>query len=179
MVENIEKVVERGQRLEVLVDRADGLANQVRMHVVVQWLRYHQAVMSELWAGQRPSIGHLDVCGHVSSIGPLSTSQMAQGSRRAGLVFLCMPTRVQLGAASHPCHARHRLPPRAQADIFQKKGRQLRNKMWWQYCKMKLVFIIALLILGLVIFLSVCYSNGRNCTKKDDGNTEQQASTGN
>jgi hypothetical protein len=29
MVENIERVLERGERIELLVDKADGLANQV------------------------------------------------------------------------------------------------------------------------------------------------------
>lgn len=82
MVENIEKVLERGQRIELLVDKAEGLANQ--------------------------------------------------------------------------------------ADIFQKKGKQLRNKMWWQYCKMKLLVVFAVLLLAVVLFLIICYSNGNNCTKKNN-----------
>ncbi|KAG2482833.1 hypothetical protein HYH03_018270 [Edaphochlamys debaryana] len=53
---------------------------------------------------------------------------------------------------------------RNQAEQFQRKGRQLRNKMWWQNCRMKLVVLFALLILGVVIFLIVCFSGG-NCLK--------------
>ncbi|KAJ9534732.1 hypothetical protein QJQ45_013096 [Haematococcus lacustris] len=84
MVENIEKVLERGERIELLVDKADGLATQ--------------------------------------------------------------------------------------AEVFQKKGRQLRNKMWWQYCKMKLLIALIILVLIAVIFVIACFSSGRNCTRKDDGN---------
>ncbi|KAL6751241.1 R-SNARE protein, VAMP72-family [Haematococcus lacustris] len=82
MVENIEKVLERGERIELLVDKADGLATQ--------------------------------------------------------------------------------------AEVFQKKGRQLRNKMWWQYCKMKLLIALIILVLIAVIFVIACFSSGRNCTRKDE-----------
>uniref|UniRef100_A0A7S0RW97 V-SNARE coiled-coil homology domain-containing protein n=1 Tax=Chlamydomonas leiostraca TaxID=1034604 RepID=A0A7S0RW97_9CHLO len=54
---------------------------------------------------------------------------------------------------------------RSQAETFQKKGRQLRNKMWWQNCKMKLVIAFAVILLAVVIFLLVCFSGG-NCLKK-------------
>eukprot|EP00798_Chlamydomonas_sp_ICE-L_P031644 gene31644-6840_t len=49
------------------------------------------------------------------------------------------------------------------ATQFQKKGRQLRNKMWWQNCRMKIYVASALLLLGLVIFLIVCFTGGNNC----------------
>lgn len=45
----------------------------------------------------------------------------------------------------------------SQADVFQKKGRQLRNKMWWQYCKMKLVIAFVIILLAVVIFLIACF----------------------
>lgn len=60
-----------------------------------------------------------------------------------------------------PTHLAH-----VQAETFQKKGRQLRNKMWWQYCKMKLVIFGCLILLAVVIFLIACYSGGRNCTSR-------------
>lgn len=53
---------------------------------------------------------------------------------------------------------------RSQAEVFQKRGRQLRNKMWWANCKMKLVVLLVLLLLGVVIFCLVCFSGG-NCLK--------------
>ncbi|GFR41750.1 hypothetical protein Agub_g2505 [Astrephomene gubernaculifera] len=55
---------------------------------------------------------------------------------------------------------------RNQAEQFQRKGRQLRRQMWWQNCRMKLVVLAAVLLLGLVIFLLVCFSGG-NCLKKN------------
>ena len=70
--------------------------------------------------------------------------------------------------ASALCHMRCPLPTRgpcAQAEQFQKKGRSLRNKMWWQNCRMKLIVLFAVLMLGLVIFLLVCFT-GKNCLKK-------------
>ncbi|KXZ50451.1 VAM2/VAMP72 protein [Gonium pectorale] len=55
---------------------------------------------------------------------------------------------------------------RNQAEQFQRKGRQLRNKMWWQNCRMKLLVLFAVLLLGVIIFVLVCFSGG-NCLKKD------------
>ena len=51
-----------------------------------------------------------------------------------------------------------------QAERFQKTGRQLRSKMWWQNMKMKLVLAALVIIVVFVIFLIVCFS-GRNCFK--------------
>lgn len=48
------------------------------------------------------------------------------------------------------------------AQRFQKAGRSLRNKMWWQNMKVKILVVAAVLLLALVIFLSVCFSGG-NC----------------
>lgn len=53
---------------------------------------------------------------------------------------------------------------RFQAEKFQKTGRQLRSKMWWANCKMKLVVVAAVLLLALIIFVLVCFSGG-NCIK--------------
>jgi len=61
------------------------------------------------------------------------------------------------------------LPPSyrtKQAEVFQKKGRSLRNKMWWNYCKWKLLIIGAIIILAIVIFLIACFSGGRDCTQQ-------------
>lgn len=52
-----------------------------------------------------------------------------------------------------------------QAIKFQKTGRQLRSKMWWQNMKMKIIIALIILVLIFVIFLSVCFSGG-NCLKK-------------
>lgn len=55
---------------------------------------------------------------------------------------------------------------RFQAEKFQKTGRQLRSKFWWQNAKMKLVVALAVLLLIVVIFLLACFSGGKNCTKR-------------
>jgi hypothetical protein len=57
---------------------------------------------------------------------------------------------------------------RFQADNFHRTGRALRRRMWWQNLKMKLVFAAFVLIVILILFLSFCYSNGNDCTKKED-----------
>ena len=54
----------------------------------------------------------------------------------------------------------------AEADRFQKTGRALRNKMWWQSMRMKLLVGLGLVLLIVIIFLIACFSGGRNCTKK-------------
>lgn len=62
--------------------------------------------------------------------------------------------------------ARHGV--RAQAEVFQKKGRSLRNKMWWNYCKWKLLIAGAIILLAIVIFLIACFSGGRDCTARPE-----------
>ena len=57
---------------------------------------------------------------------------------------------------------------RFQADNFHRTGRALRRRMWWQNLKMKLVFAAIVLVVVLILFLSFCYSNGNDCTKKED-----------
>lgn len=42
---------------------------------------------------------------------------------------------------------------RFQADKFQKQGRSLRNKMWWQNIKMKLIVATLIIVVILIIFL--------------------------
>lgn len=56
---------------------------------------------------------------------------------------------------------------RFQADKFHKTGRQLRNKMWWQSCKMKLIVLLIVLLIGVIIFCAVCFSGG-NCLKSSN-----------
>lgn len=51
-----------------------------------------------------------------------------------------------------------------EADRFQRTGRTLRRKMWWQNCKMKIVVAFAVILLAVIIFLLVCFSGG-NCLK--------------
>lgn len=51
-----------------------------------------------------------------------------------------------------------------EADRFAKTGRSLRRKMWWQNMKMKLVLAMVVILVGIIIFLLVCFS-GHNCLK--------------
>ena len=74
---------------------------------------------------------------------------------------------------------------RYQADQFQKGGKALRNKMWWQNVKMKLMvaLIVSIVIvvrmpvrtaymhalpdaLRQIIFCFACFSGGKNCVQK-------------
>ena len=57
---------------------------------------------------------------------------------------------------------------RFQADNFHRTGRALRRRMWWQNLKMKLGCAAFVFIVILIMFLSFCYSNGNDCTKKKD-----------
>ena len=74
------------------------------------------------------------------------------------------PSQFQLSpslSACFPCPTFFSL----QADKFHKTGRQLRSKMWWQNMKMKLVVLFIILLIGVIIFCSVCFAGGKNCTK--------------
>lgn len=53
---------------------------------------------------------------------------------------------------------------RFQAQDFQKKGTELRRKMWFQNMKVKLIVLGIVVALILIIVLSVCH--GFNCSKK-------------
>lgn len=57
-------------------------------------------------------------------------------------------------------------PMHLQAQIFQKQGKQLRSRMWWQNLRMKIIVAVAVLLLAVVIFLLACFAGGQNCVKK-------------
>lgn len=52
-----------------------------------------------------------------------------------------------------------------QADQFRRQGRDLRNKMWWQNMKIKLLVAAAVVLLIIVLFSTICFAGGNNCTK--------------
>mmetsp|Transcript_29169 Transcript_29169/g.64467 ORF Transcript_29169/g.64467 Transcript_29169/m.64467 type:complete len:222 (+) Transcript_29169:243-908(+) len=54
-----------------------------------------------------------------------------------------------------------------EADRFKTGARQVKRQLWWQNCKIKLVMAGAVLLLGLIIFLLICFSKG-NCLKRGD-----------
>lgn len=53
---------------------------------------------------------------------------------------------------------------RFQADKFHKTGRALRTRMWWQNFKVQIIVLIIVILIGVIIFASVCFSGG-NCLK--------------
>ena len=52
---------------------------------------------------------------------------------------------------------------RFQADRFHKTGRALRSKMWWQNFKIQLIVLLIVVVIGLVIFASICFGGGGSC----------------
>lgn len=44
-----------------------------------------------------------------------------------------------------------------QANMFKKKGGEIRKKEWWNNMKVKAVVIGILIVLALVIWLSICH----------------------
>lgn len=50
----------------------------------------------------------------------------------------------------------------AQAERFQVQGRNLRAKMWWQNMKVKALVAIAIIVLVILLFCTICFSGG-NC----------------
>lgn len=43
-----------------------------------------------------------------------------------------------------------------QADNFQRQGRQLRRKMWFQNMKVKLIVLAIIIVIAIIIWLSIC-----------------------
>lgn len=54
---------------------------------------------------------------------------------------------------------------RFQADIFHKQGRALRNRMWWNNLKMKLILLTFVIGVGIIIFC-VFFSEGRRIARQ-------------
>jgi len=62
---------------------------------------------------------------------------------------------------------------RFQADNFHKQGRALRNRMWWNNLKMKLILLFFVLGVGIIIFCVFCFGGEKNCTEKKKKSSEE------
>lgn len=140
-MDNIEKVLERGEKIELLVDKTDNLRFQVRG-----------------WLGR-------------GAVGTLSAAGMSRGCLQRHMqpaVDCAQALHQPVDASSRPSLDSH-LPtcsprvPAPQADKFHKTGRQLRSRMWWQNMKMKLIVVFILILLAVIIFCAVCFSGGKRC----------------
>lgn len=165
-MDNIEKVLERGEKIELLVDKTDNLRFQVRS---ASYGRVAAAAAS--W----PDAEH-----RCKPAGVLQRALIAAVAAQSLIVDAC--TMLPL-PASQPCalpctgglptlHASpcpQVLPPplphptHLQADKFHKTGRQLRSRMWWQNMKMKLIVVFILILIAVIIFCAVCFSGGKRC----------------
>ena len=64
---------------------------------------------------------------------------------------------------------------RFQADNFHKQGRALRNRMWWNNLKMKLILLTFVIGVGIIIFCVFCFGGEKNCTAKKKKSSEEVA----
>jgi vesicle-associated membrane protein 72 len=46
---------------------------------------------------------------------------------------------------------------RNQADVFQRQGKQLRRKMWFENMKVKLIVLAIIIVIAIIIWLSICH----------------------
>ena len=131
MMDNIEKVLDRGEKIELLVDKTENL----RVRIVFP----------------KSQDCLLPLCD-----------------------YLLCTTYITSALFAHTSYEDYErtdtflLQSQFQADNFHKTGRALRRRMWWQNLKMKLVFASFVVIVILILFLSFCYSNGNDCTKKKE-----------
>jgi hypothetical protein len=44
-----------------------------------------------------------------------------------------------------------------QADVFQRQGKRLRRKMWFENMKVKLIVLAIIVVIAIVIWLSICH----------------------
>ena len=170
MTDNIDKVLARGEKLELLTDKTENLMFEVG----VAWRRLQRAAGGGRGWRQRASQCRVPRA-HLRGRMPC---RYASGSfctqALASLVVACKPILAPVCVVGlvQPCsradlpsvHACVRPAVRAQADRFVRTGRTLRRKMWWQNCKMKIVVAFAVILLAVIIFLLVCFSGG-NCLK--------------
>jgi hypothetical protein len=139
MSDNIEKVLSRGEKLDLLVDKTDNLMFEVRAA-----------------ATTRP---------HTSRARATATAGSAD--LRARWPLNDAPPAVCVCVCVCVC-ARARARARVQADRFVKSGRALRRKMWWNNLKMKLVMGVAVVMVIVIIFLLICFGSGHSCVKRGD-----------
>ena len=66
---------------------------------------------------------------------------------------------------------------RFQADNFHKQGRALRNRMWWNNLKMKLILLAFVIGVGVIIFCVFCFGGDKNCTAKKKKSSEESEPT--
>ena len=64
---------------------------------------------------------------------------------------------------------------RFQADNFHKQGRALRNRMWWNNLKMKLILLVFVIGVGIIIFCVFCFGGEKNCTAKKKSSGQETA----
>lgn len=164
-MENIEKILQRGEKIELLVGKTDDLATHVSdagggfapygMH---GW-RIRVPRLCAVWSLQMhllcPDARHLL---HFLPAAHMVAQHSAHHTRAHTRPFTAAEGGC-IGCAHPPW-----LAGCAQAETFQKKGRALRSKMWWQNLRMKLCVLGVLIVLGIVIFVLVCFSGG-NCIK--------------
>ncbi|KAM3315487.1 hypothetical protein ACQJBY_033930 [Aegilops geniculata] len=102
MMQNIEKVLDRGEKIELLVDKTEDLRSQVS---------YTHTQLDSIFSF---------LCHH-----PLCMTYL--------VIFACL-----------------------QAQDFKKQGTKIRQKMWWENMKIKLIAFGIIVLLILCIILTVC-----------------------
>lgn len=157
MSDNIEKVLSRGEKLDLLVDKTDNLMFEVRPrggghHLAARMPDGSHSLSSRLRWGPDT----IAACATAGGGFP------AWGCRTRRLRAPSSPTPAQ--SQTLCMHAR--LCSCVQADRFVKSGRALRRKMWWNNLKMKLVMGFAVIMVVLIIFLLICFGSGKSCVNK-------------
>jgi hypothetical protein len=142
MVDNVEAVLSRGEKLDVLVDKTDGLMNEVGA-----W-----TVFGGGWAGWGARVGR-------RSCGPKAEKAAAARAR---------PWRPTQPSPRRP-PPRVCASSSFQADRFVKSGRALRRRMCWDNMKMKACVACVVLMALAVIVLLVCAGGEPRSVGSADG----------
>lgn len=148
MSDNIEKVLSRGEKLDLLVDKTDNLMFEV---------------CEVAAACTPPSVQQTRMCCWPAPCYPQLLLPLLLMHAPVAQSVLCCRTSIY----SHAHTPRHLcLLYLYQADRFVKSGRALRRKMWWNNLKMKVVMGVAVIMVVVIIFLLICFGSGHSCVRR-------------
>ncbi|EAZ21365.1 hypothetical protein OsJ_37022 [Oryza sativa Japonica Group] len=127
MMENIDKAIDRGQQIDVLVSRTEQLHDQAGISV--------SFIKALCWL-DRPRLGEqMKYCmDH-----PEEVSKLAKVKAQVSEVKGIMMENID------------------KAADFRQQGTRVRRKMWYQNMKIKLIVLGIIIALILIIILSVCH----------------------
>ncbi|OIV98648.1 hypothetical protein TanjilG_12771 [Lupinus angustifolius] len=163
MMENIEKVLDRGEKIELLVDKTENLRSQEDFTKKYAGGKAATAAAQSLNREFGPKLKEqMQYCvDHPEEISKLAKVK-AQVSEVKGVMMENIEKVLDRGEKIELLVDKTE-NLRSQAQDFRQQGTKIRRKMWFQNMKIKLIVLGIIIALILIIVLSIC--NGFRCGK--------------